>query len=123
VFLGTNNWLIVDLRWTANTDMDDMQDSCYDIIEGLCRQMSKNIQLGQIGAVTTNDTATLGYYLVHFTSDVFSFQPENREATDDDNQQIEEGFLVVRVWFYLLRDERCSFLVRTSKYRGSQPAV
>jgi hypothetical protein len=64
--------------------------------------MGEEIQVGQIGAVATNDTATLGYYLVHFTSDVFSFQPENREVTDDDNQQIEECSLVVRARFYSL---------------------
>jgi hypothetical protein len=102
VFLGLNDWLIVDLRPTSGTDLDDIQESCYDVIEGLCRQMGEEIKQGQIGAIATDDTATLGYYLVHFTSDVFPFAPENREAVDDDNQQIEEGSLVVRAQFYSL---------------------
>jgi hypothetical protein len=83
--------------------MDDVQEACYDVIEGLCRQMGEEIQLGQIGAVATDDTATLGYYLVQFTSDVFPFESENREAIDDDDiQQIEEGSLVVRGRYYSL---------------------
>jgi hypothetical protein len=103
VFLGLNDWWIVELRPALGTDMDDVQEACYDVIEGLCSQMGEEIRLGQIGAVATDDTATLGYYLVHFTSEVFSFEPENnREATDDDNQQIEEGSLVVRARLYSL---------------------
>jgi hypothetical protein len=103
VFLGLNNWLIVDLRPTATTKLDEVQEACYDVIEGLCRQMGEEIGIGQIGAVTTDDTATLGYYLVLFTSVDFSFDPENIiEAVDDDTQQIEEGSLVVRGQFYLL---------------------
>jgi hypothetical protein len=102
VFLGLNDWLIVDLRTTAGTDLDDVQEACYDVMEGLCEQMGKEIKQGQVGAVATDDTTTLGYYLVHFTSDVFPFSPENRETADDDNQQIEEGSLVVRARFYSL---------------------
>jgi hypothetical protein len=65
--------------------------------------MSEEIRIGQIGAVATDDTSTLGYYLVLFTSDAFSFDPENtREAADDNNQQIEEDSLVVRGQFYSL---------------------
>jgi hypothetical protein len=103
VFLGLNNWLIVDLRPTAPTNINDVQESCYDVIEGLCRQMGEEIQIGQIGAVAIEDTATLDYYLVLFTTDAFSFDPENiGEASDDDTLQIEEGSLVVRAEFYLL---------------------
>jgi hypothetical protein len=96
VFLGLNNWLIVDLRMTSGAGLDDVQEAC------LCKQMGKEIKQGQIGAVATDDTATLGYYLVHFTSNVFPFAPENRETVDEDNQQIEEGSLVVRARFYSL---------------------
>jgi hypothetical protein len=63
--------------------------------------MVEQIKQGQIGAAPTDDTATLGYYLVHFTSDLFPFVPENREAVDK-NQQIKEVSLVVRAGFYLL---------------------
>jgi hypothetical protein len=103
VLLGLNDWLNVDLRPTSGTDLDDIQESCYVVIKGLFRQMGEEIKQGQIGAIATDDTATLGYYLVHFTSDVFPFAPENREAVNDDNQQIEEGTsLVVRARLYLL---------------------
>jgi hypothetical protein len=86
VFLGLNDWLIVDLRPTATTNMDDVQESCYNIIEGLCRQMGEEIRIGQIGAVATDDTATLGYSLVLFTTNAFSFDPAENigEASDDD---------------------------------------
>jgi hypothetical protein len=105
MFLGLNDWLIVELRPTAKTDMDDVQEACYDVIEGLCRQMGEEIQLGQIGAMATDDTKTLGYYLVQFATDPFSYQPaENREEANDDgdNQQIEEGSLLVRGKYYSL---------------------
>ena len=66
-----------------------MQEACYNIIKGLCRQMGKEIGIGQIGVVATDDTATLGYYLVLFTSTAFSFDPENIiEAADGNIQQI-----------------------------------
>jgi hypothetical protein len=72
VFLGLNDWFIVDLRPTATTSLDDAQKACYDdVIKGLCRQMGKEIGIGQIGVLATDDTATLGYYLVLFTSNAF----------------------------------------------------
>ncbi len=114
VFLGLNDWLIVDLRPTATTNLDEVQEACYDVIEGLCRQMGEEIGIGQIGAVATDDTATLGYYQVLFTRYAFSFDLEEtiREAADDDTKQIEEGSIVV---IGLFTDERCSFLVHTTK--------
>jgi hypothetical protein len=116
VFLGLNNWLIVDLRPTATINLDEVQEACYNVIKGLCRQMGEEIGIGQIGEFTTDDTATLGYYLlVLFTSNAFSVDPENIiEAASDDTQQIEEGSLVVRGQFYFA-NERRSFLVRTTK--------
>jgi hypothetical protein len=102
MFLWLHDWLMVDLRPTSGTDFDDVQEACYDIIKGLCRQMGKEIKLVHIGPVATNDTVTLGYYLLHFTRGVFPFASENREAVNDDNQQIEEGSLVVRARFYSL---------------------
>jgi hypothetical protein len=41
-------------------------------------------------------------YLVHFPSNVFSFEAENREVTNNNNQQIEEGSLLIRARFYSL---------------------
>ena len=85
--------------------MDDVQEACYDVIDGLCKQMSEDINVGQIGAIATNDTETLGYYLVQFTSDAILYcdeTAENRQVADDDNQQIEEDSLVVRGKYFSL---------------------
>ena len=84
-----------------------MQEACYDVIEGLCWQMGEEIEPGQIGAIATDDTATLGYYLVEFTTEAFLYyneeeKAENSEAANHDNQQIEEGSLVVRGRYYSL---------------------
>jgi hypothetical protein len=40
ILKGLNDWLIVDLSPSAGTDMDNVQEACYDVIEGLGEQMS-----------------------------------------------------------------------------------
>jgi hypothetical protein len=93
IFQGENDWLIVDLTATAKTDMDDVEEACYEVIEGLCRQMKDMIRVGQIGAVATDDTSTQGYYLVEWTSDVFEYH--SSEDRNEDGIQVEDGCLVV----------------------------
>jgi hypothetical protein len=63
IFKGLNDWLIVDLSPTAATDMDDVQEACYDVIEGLCEQMSRLIKIGLTGAVATEDLENSGLLL------------------------------------------------------------
>jgi hypothetical protein len=100
-FKGLNNWLIVDLSPSAGTDMDDIQEACYDVIEGLCDQMSQQIKIGRTGAIATEDMETQGYYLVRWDTEAYLFDPTDEEFASD-NQQIEEGTLVVRGKYHSL---------------------
>jgi hypothetical protein len=102
--------------------MDDVQEACYDVIKGLCRQMGKDIMIGHIGLVMTDDTATLGYYLVLFTSDTFSFHPGNIREVVNATQQLEKGSLVVRIQSYLPMKGAPLWYVPPNK-KGSQPVV
>ena len=100
VFNGENDWLIVDLTPTAKTDMDNVQEACYEVIEGLCRQMKDTISIGQIGAVATDDTSTPGYYLVEWTSDVFEYH--SGAHGNEDGTQLEDACLVVHTKYLSL---------------------
>jgi hypothetical protein len=81
--------------------MDDVQEACYEVIEGLCRQMKDTINIGQIGAVATDDTSTQGYYLVEWTSDVFQYN-SGADDGNEDGTQLEDGCLVVRAKYLSL---------------------
>jgi hypothetical protein len=94
LFKGENDLLIVDLTPTAKSDMDDVQEACYEVMEGLCRQMKVTISIGQIGAVATDDVSTQGYYyLVEWTSDVFEYH--SGAGGKEDGIHLEDGCLVV----------------------------
>jgi hypothetical protein len=81
--------------------MDDIQEACYDVIEGLCDQMSQQIKIGRTGAIATEDIETQGYYLVRWDTEAYLFDPTYKEFASD-NQQIEEGTLVVRGKYHSL---------------------
>jgi hypothetical protein len=102
-FKGLNNWLIVDLSRSpsAGTNMDNIQEACYDVIEGLCNQMSQQIKIGRTGAIATEDMETQGYYLVRWDMEAYLFDPTDKEFASD-NQQIEEGTLVGRGKYHSL---------------------
>jgi hypothetical protein len=101
IFMGLNDWLIVDLSPSAGTDMDDVQEACYDVIEGLVEQMSRQIKMGRTGAIATEDMETQGYYLVQWETEAYSFDPKDEDSTSD-NLQIEAGTLVVRGQYHSL---------------------
>ena len=103
IFKGLNDWLIVDLCPSAGTDMDDVQEACYDVIEGLCEQMSQAIKIGQTGAIGTEDMETQGYYLVRWETEAYRFAPNDEQESEIDNlPQLEEGDLVVRGKYHAL---------------------
>jgi hypothetical protein len=93
--------LIVDLPPSAGMDMDDVQEACYDVIEGMCDQMSRQIKIGQTGTIATEDMETQGYYLVCWETEAYSFSPTDKELASD-NPQIEECALVVRGEYHYL---------------------
>jgi hypothetical protein len=86
IFKGLNDWLIVDLSPSAGTDMDDVQEACYNVIEGMTDQMSRQIKIGRTGAIATEDMDTQGYYLVCWQTEAY----------------IEDGALVVRGKYHSL---------------------
>jgi hypothetical protein len=94
IFKGLNDWLIVDLSPSAGTNMDDVQEACYDIIRGLCKQMSQQIKIGWTGMKATEDTAMQGGVLPHTVGgdrETYLFDPTNKE-----------GALVVRGKYHAL---------------------
>jgi hypothetical protein len=82
--------------------MDDVQEACYSVIEGLCEQTSRQIKIGQTGAIATDDIAMQGYYLVRFLTEAYLFDPIDNEESASDEMQIEEGTLVVRGQYHSL---------------------
>jgi hypothetical protein len=81
--------------------MDDIQEACYDVIEGLSNKMSQQIKIGHTSAIATEDMETQGYYLVWWDTEAYLFDPTDKEFASD-NQQIEDGTLVVRGKYHSL---------------------
>jgi hypothetical protein len=102
IFKGLNDWLIVDLSPSPGTDMDEVQEACYDVIEGLCQQISQQIKIGRTGAIATDDMEMQGYYLVRWKIEAYLFDPTINDDSEIDDLQIEEGTLVVRGKYHFL---------------------
>jgi hypothetical protein len=81
--------------------MDNVQEACYDVIEGLGEQMSQQIEIGRTGAIATEDMDTQGYYLVRWETEAYLFDPTDEESASN-NLQIEEGTLVVQGKYHSL---------------------
>ena len=65
---GANDWRICELFPVTNEDEKGAQDSVQCVLTASEARMSLMIWEGEVGAAGTTDDATMGYYVVKWTS-------------------------------------------------------
>jgi len=67
VFGDHNCWYIVEVKPGADTDEEDLTDIFKDVLHHVTSAVAASVELGNIGAIATDDESSDGYYLVEFT--------------------------------------------------------
>lgn len=67
IFLGTNNWHIIKLAARKDCPDDDLEEAKMIVLDSMAQNSASEIQIGNIGAFETEDSAYKGYYLVEWT--------------------------------------------------------
>jgi hypothetical protein len=102
IFEGLNDWHIVELsRGPAKvTALDKLaQEELFEaqdtILNGITEEMAEGIEEGKIGAFSTEDEETSGYYIVEWTSEAYTLQEDTALTEFDPPLQLQAGELVV----------------------------
>ena len=101
LFQGLNNWRILDLVDKEGADNVDDKFK-QQIIHNYISIMEEKIKDGDVGAVSTSDNNTDGYYLVKWCSDPYTLQEDIMNTTFTDYEVIEEGDMVCDALYYNL---------------------
>ncbi len=88
---GANDWKIVALMPKTEADKKVVRESLHCILNALMACMSLMMREGRIGAVGTTDKKAMGYYLVKWLSEPYTFQ----EDTEGMSGMIPVGSMVV----------------------------
>jgi hypothetical protein len=75
-YKGANDWKICQLRPVSDDDEKGARDSVRCVLNALEARMSLMIREGEVRAVGTTDDATMGYYIVKWTSKPYALQAE-----------------------------------------------
>ena len=91
LLLGTfNNWNILELS-SKSTSSEIIDEIHQVVLDGISDNMVSLVESGKYGAINTTDTSTNGFYVIMFTSGVYTLQ----ENTTIDGQILIAGELVV----------------------------
>ena len=99
LFEGLNNWRIihmVDKKGTENEDEEFQQQ----IIHNCMDLMAEKIAEGEVGAVSTSDDKTDGYYLVKWCGIPYTLQESVVNRSFSDNDIMEPGEMVCKAIYY-----------------------
>ena len=99
LFQGLNNWRILDLVDKVGADNAD-DEFKEQIIRNYISIMEEKIKDGDVGAVSTSDNNTDGYYLVKWCSDPYTLQEDIMNTTFTDYEVIEIGDMVCDGLYY-----------------------
>ena len=69
-----NNWHIVHIKQDEFTVEEDYEAGKYDSLQHITAALHKNIEKGKVGALSTSDEKTDGYYLIKFAGTPFTDQ-------------------------------------------------
>ena len=86
-----NNWNIIKLS-QKSTSSDTFDEIHQFVLDGISDNMASLVELGKYGAINKTDTSTNGFYVIMFTSGVYTLQ-ENKII---DGKVITAGELVVK---------------------------
>jgi hypothetical protein len=101
IFEGLNDWHLVELSRVpakiaaleklAQEELFEAQDT---ILNGIAEEMAEGIEVGKIGAFSTEDDKTSGYYLVEWKSEAYTLQEDTILTEFDPPLELEAGELV-----------------------------
>ena len=101
LFEGLNDWRIVEMvPAEGECDMEELQDSYLEVLDGLVDQMTPQVKVGNVGAVNVDDDD--GFYLVRWTG-VPSTQQEDEEWDTTDGGSFVPAGEVVCEGHYLMK--------------------
>ena len=68
-----NNWNIILLS-SKLTSSDTFDEIHQVVLDGISDNMASLVESGKYGAINTTDTSTNGFYVIMFTSGVYTLQ-------------------------------------------------
>ena len=71
IFDNLNNWQVIKLETSKNDDIDEGDLAKY-VLHRIESRMSEKIMTGNYRAMRTDDLATDGYYIVEWSSSVYT---------------------------------------------------
>ena len=68
-----NNWNII--KFTNKTTSSEYFDDVHKVVlDGISDNMSSLLQLGKYGDINSEDTTTIGYYVIKYLSEPYTLQ-------------------------------------------------
>ena len=104
-----NNWNIIELS-SKSTSSETFYEIIQVVLDGVSDDMASLVKSGKYGAINTTDTSTNGFYVIMFTSGVYTLQ----ENTAIDGKILIAGEWVVNAKYL------CSMQVDTNWYWNQQ---
>ena len=99
LFEGLNNWRII--RMVDKKGMENEDDGFErQIIHNYMDLMAEKIAEGEVGAVSTSDDKTDGYYLVKWCGIPYTLQESVVNTSFLDNDTMEPGEMVCKAMYY-----------------------
>ena len=100
------------IEFSSKSTSSETFDAIHQVVlDGISDNMASLVESGKYGAINTTDTSTNGFYVIMFTSGVYTLQ----ENTKIDGQILIAGELVVNAKYL------CSMQVDTNWYWNQQP--
>jgi hypothetical protein len=94
LFLGLNDWKIVSFEPTNQSDMEEIEDTQAVALSGITAMMAEHVNIGSYGALSTEDPAANGYYVLQWTSNPYTLQDDTALTEYDPPEMVEKGALV-----------------------------
>jgi hypothetical protein len=101
IFQGLNDWHLVQLIRVPSKiaaletlAQEELFEAQVTILNGIAEEMAEGIEVGKIGAFSTEDEETSGYYLVEWKSEAYTLQEDTVLTEFDPPLKLEAGELV-----------------------------
>jgi hypothetical protein len=95
MFLGLSDWKIARFEPTANqSDLEGIEDTQVVALSGITAMMVEHVNVGSYGALSRNDPAANGCYVIQRTSNPHTLQEDTVLTEHDPPEVVEKGALV-----------------------------
>jgi hypothetical protein len=94
IFLGLNDWNMVNLLPTNKSDLEEIEDTQAVALSGITTMMAERVNVGSFGALSTEDPDANGHYVVEWTSDPCTLQGDTELTEHSPPEMVEKGSFV-----------------------------